>query len=1724
MATADGKSPRRGRRRAAAGSARAARLLLALAALFAPLPAVPAAAALAPRIPPSASLSLFLALLLTAFPGPSAAQTCTGGRVACFGSCVFTSTDRTNCGSCGVTCGSGQSCSGGSCRLACPAGQTDCFGRCVATATDEQNCGSCGIVCGSGLTCSGGSCSLSCPSGQANCGGTCTSLSTTSNCGSCGAACGSGQRCTGGRCETVDPCAGISCGTFSSCSGGACSCTPGYVSDAGGRDCYLRDPCAGVSCGSFSSCSGGTCRCNSGYVSDGGTGRNCYLPDPCAGVSCGSFSSCSGGTCSCSAGYVSDSGGRNCYLPDPCGGVDCGSFSSCSGGACRCNEGYVSDSGGRNCYLRDPCSGVDCGSFSSCSGGTCACNAGYVSDLGGRNCYLRDPCAGVDCGSFSSCSGGTCSCAPGYVSDSGGRNCYLRDPCTGIDCGSFSACSGGTCRCNPGYVSDGGSGRNCYAPDPCSGVDCGSFSSCTNGICTCNSGYVSEGGNGRNCVAADPCRAVSCPSDRWCVGGTCVCAAGLAACGDSGCVSLSSDARHCGSCSNACPAGQSCSSGACTCTGGLASCGGACVSLATDRAHCGSCGSPCPADATGCEGGSCAFRPSCAAGQTNCGSAGALDCATLDSDIRNCGACGRACPNGQICSGGQCACPGGLSACAGGCVALSSDAANCGSCGAACPEGRSCVGGTCSVVCGAGTAECGGQCVNLASNPFHCGTCSNACPAGSDCSGGTCVLVCGAGTANCGGACVDTSSSASHCGSCGTVCPAGHACVGGTCQPARLSCAQGSAECGGSCVSLSTAENCGACGAVCAGDCTGGVCVPRAVSSPAAPTQTLRTSTKTVVSTLPAVAASTSTSASRSASPSPTATDSSAAIFAALPSRASLPSGAQPIPVTTPAAYHIRSSARGVACQSSGCTLDPSASGRYHLVCAGGSDPSCGVVTLEKAEDRRHCLVARGTSVVEAVCPPIAVPSRLRRSDGAVDADRHELEARQAQLNYPYWTMFIAPGNVTKLVNANVGHTAGCLLASPPPSSVAIGPCNDSLSDAWSLMAAEPEPVAQGPSAGLIAGVVVGVVAAGAAVGGAVFVLVRRGKAAKELAPVAQPEMVKTDGGDGFDEKRLWSAADSFQDPDLPDMVSRVSSNPASFANSADALFAKLDGSAYVDSSTGSLAVPTLKAVVPVPAIPISASQDVSAEGSDTAAVLQVDGTPAVDEVSDSLHMPPAEERLALSTERPGTILPAPGSELSMPLSDALPDITRDVPVAGSEDPTSDVSTDPFVVHRVFCLYNRAGEDRKTVQVEVLATAIQAFRAGRADEVSLEVGDKVYLQVAFSDGWGVGTNMSSGKFGCFPADFLNLGLPPPVRADERDDSSSIRPRTADSRSGAALSRETPRSASAFEASTDSFPPLSDSVVSSAPAANLTAPKLLPLPPRVVSRKPADSAAGSPTSPLSPSSFGFSLTKLLVSESDVVIDRTKRLGEGGFGVVYVGLLRGHMRVAVKTIKGELDDKMMNAFVKEVQNWEGLVQRNVLPLMAFCVSPPMMVMDLIKGGNLRQYLGKRKWDQPTGRRLLLDVANGMLYLHSMGILHGDLKSLNVLVDGSRAVITDFGLSKVRREVSKQSEVGKGLGGTPGFISPQVLSGEQLQPADDVYAFAMVCYEVVSRGRYPFDEVANAAAIIYRVAIERKRPSRPDKVPDAVWDLITRCWAHEPEDRPSFAAVRDELEKLV
>jgi serine/threonine protein kinase/Ca2+-binding EF-hand superfamily protein len=224
-----------------------------------------------------------------------------------------------------------------------------------------------------------------------------------------------------------------------------------------------------------------------------------------------------------------------------------------------------------------------------------------------------------------------------------------------------------------------------------------------------------------------------------------------------------------------------------------------------------------------------------------------------------------------------------------------------------------------------------------------------------------------------------------------------------------------------------------------------------------------------------------------------------------------------------------------------------------------------------------------------------------------------------------------------------------------------------------------------------------------------------------------------------------------------------------------------------------------------------------------------------------------------------------------------------------------------------------------------------------------------------------------------------------------------------------------------------------------------------------------------------------------------------------------------------------------FLREVGLLTSLRHPNVLLLMGACTDPryPLcIVSELVQGGSLYSYLHGRNGRRLTRKhalKLALDIARGMLYLHSSTpiVLHRDLKSSNILVEGMeeeespKAKIIDFGLSRLDSATdSRLGGDGRGLCGSLMTMAPEVMRGEMYLPASDVYSFGVILNEMFS-GRVPFEE-SNAVQLMYGVSVQGKRPKmlESDEIPTQIVDLIKACWDPDPSMRPDFSNVVKRL----
>ncbi|KAI9004459.1 kinase-like domain-containing protein, partial [Hyaloraphidium curvatum] len=267
--------------------------------------------------------------------------------------------------------------------------------------------------------------------------------------------------------------------------------------------------------------------------------------------------------------------------------------------------------------------------------------------------------------------------------------------------------------------------------------------------------------------------------------------------------------------------------------------------------------------------------------------------------------------------------------------------------------------------------------------------------------------------------------------------------------------------------------------------------------------------------------------------------------------------------------------------------------------------------------------------------------------------------------------------------------------------------------------------------------------------------------------------------------------------------------------------------------------------------------------------------------------------------------------------------------------------------------------------------------------------------------------------------------------------------------------------------------------------------------------------------------------------DIEIDRTRPLGRGGFSEVFRGRYRGSP-VAVKMLNDmQGDDAAARSFMSEMRIWADLAPCDyVAPLVGYRTDPAFLVTVLYEGGNLSAFLASRNWDRALAVKLLGEAARGLAHLHAGGILHGDVKGENVLVDLASGVpearVADFGLAKTRTTVldtvgNRAYQYRGAHGYTLAFAAPEVFEGQDGAKASDVWAFGMTVYQAFAAGKQPYWTVKSIPAITMAI-VSGKHPTRLPGMTDDVWDVMVRCWSLDPAARPTMAEVVGMWEREV
>ncbi|PON69847.1 Phosphorylase kinase, gamma catalytic subunit [Parasponia andersonii] len=197
------------------------------------------------------------------------------------------------------------------------------------------------------------------------------------------------------------------------------------------------------------------------------------------------------------------------------------------------------------------------------------------------------------------------------------------------------------------------------------------------------------------------------------------------------------------------------------------------------------------------------------------------------------------------------------------------------------------------------------------------------------------------------------------------------------------------------------------------------------------------------------------------------------------------------------------------------------------------------------------------------------------------------------------------------------------------------------------------------------------------------------------------------------------------------------------------------------------------------------------------------------------------------------------------------------------------------------------------------------------------------------------------------------------------------------------------------------------------------------------------------------------------------DPANKIGEGGFGPVYKGLLSNGGIIAVKQLSSK--SKQGNReFINEIGMISALQHPNLVKLYGCCIEGKqlLLVYEYLENNSLaRALFGPEEYrlnlDWPTRQKICLGIASGLAYLHeesTLKIVHRDIKATNVLLDKDlNAKISDFGLAKLDEE--ENTHISTRIAGTIGYMAPEYATRGYLTDKADVYSFGVVALEIVS-----------------------------------------------------------------
>ncbi|XP_071806525.1 uncharacterized protein [Asterias amurensis] len=273
---------------------------------------------------------------------------------------------------------------------------------------------------------------------------------------------------------------------------------------------------------------------------------------------------------------------------------------------------------------------------------------------------------------------------------------------------------------------------------------------------------------------------------------------------------------------------------------------------------------------------------------------------------------------------------------------------------------------------------------------------------------------------------------------------------------------------------------------------------------------------------------------------------------------------------------------------------------------------------------------------------------------------------------------------------------------------------------------------------------------------------------------------------------------------------------------------------------------------------------------------------------------------------------------------------------------------------------------------------------------------------------------------------------------------------------------------------------------------------------------------------------------------------KELGHGAFGEVFLAEAKGILKkskvtlVAVKTLKEGASQSDKDDLLRELDLMKKLPDhKNVVRLMGFSVEqdPLYIIVEYLSKGNLKDLLkdsrvkGTTVYGNLHGASKSLscgdlmkfanDVADGMHYISSQKCIHRDLAARNVLVaEDMTCKVSDFGLA--RDVIDNRVYERKSEGRLPlRWMALESILDEMYTTKSDVWSFGVLLWEIVTLGARPYPTMS-AKLMLKQLRIGFRMP-QPTHCQGELYEMMLKCWEEEPDRRPTFEVIADELRQL-